>query len=281
VKIAYFTAGSLGAGHLSRGQAIRRALGRRGFRGQFTSFGPAAPFEAATSNLDYRPVTIDPAEVGDPRRAAGSELHHALAAFAPDLLLVDLFWAPLRHLARICEIWLILRRVPQKWIEGPANAPFDPSIYDAIFAIEPLGLTLPRLEQIDPVVVCNPDECRPRSALREWLHADEGELAVVAHAGQAGEIEQLVAAAGERKLHRLDLSAQRTLYPMAEWLGGADALFLGGGYNTFWEARWLGYDSRARFLPFPRRIDDQAWRVGCDLRPRENGADTLARRILS
>lgn len=281
MRIAYFTAGNLGAGHLSRAHAIRRALARRGFDGQFTAFGPTAPFEAAARELDYRALKIDAAEVCDPRRAPSSELHRAIVAFEPDLLLVDVFWAPLRHLPRACETWLLLRRVPAKWLEGPPMVRFDPSIYDAIVAIEPLDLPLPRLEQIAPVVICNPDECRPQNALREWLGAGDGELAVVAHAGQAGEIDELVRAAGDRRLHRLDLAAQRTLYPMAEWLGGADALFLGGGYNTFWEARWLGYDRRARFVPFARRNDDQAWRIGCDLQPRENGADTLARRILN
>jgi hypothetical protein len=56
----------------------------------------------------------------------------------------------------------------------------------------------------------------------------------------------------------------------------------GAGYNSFWEARWLGYADRTTFTAFARPIDDQVWRVReCGAHTmRENGADALARAIL-
>jgi hypothetical protein len=56
----------------------------------------------------------------------------------------------------------------------------------------------------------------------------------------------------------------------------------GAGYNAYWESKWLGFHHRCFFTPFPRPIDDQAWRVRecADHWPRENGADTLARWIV-
>ena len=80
----------------------------------------------------------------------------------------------------------------------------------------------------------------------------------------------------------LDLHAENALFPAAEWLGGADRIFAGGGYNAFWEGRWLGYGERIRHLPFPRSIDDQAGRLRAfgDRVPAANGADVLAASIV-
>jgi len=80
----------------------------------------------------------------------------------------------------------------------------------------------------------------------------------------------------------LDLHAENALFPAAEWLGGADRIFAGGGYNAFWEGRWLGYGERIRHLPFPRSIDDQAGRLLAfgDRVPAANGADVLAASIV-
>ncbi len=134
------------------------------------------------------------------------------------------------------------------------------------------------LERVDPVVVCNPDECEPPEALRRELGVPaERHLVVVAHAGELGEIESLRADGATV----CDLRQKDALFPLARWLGGADEIVCGAGYNAFWEARWLGYFPRARFTPFPRRIDDQAWRLhACaQVQMRGNGADTLARDI--
>ena len=71
-------------------------------------------------------------------------------------------------------------------------------------------------------------------------------------------------------------------FPLAEWLPGADAICTGAGYNSFWEARTLGYFDRTHFTPFSHHIDDQAWRVRecAHYSPKENGADRLAQWIL-
>ena len=76
-----------------------------------------------------------------------------------------------------------------------------------------------------------------------------------------------------------DATDPAALFPLAEWLSGADAICTGAGYNSFWEARWLGYYNRTRFTAFGRHIDDQEWRLTecADYTPKENGADQLAR----
>jgi hypothetical protein len=283
MRVAYFTAGTVGAGHLVRGVAIGRALGRRGFTGDYAMFGPPLPFPVA-GRTAYRATPVVEEEVRDRTRAPETEVARALAAFAPDLLLVDMFWGPLRHILPLagCECWLLVRTCPRTWFRGPRDTPFEPSQFRRMVAIEPFRHALLR-ERIDPVVVCNPDECRPPDALRERLgHAREVPLVVVTHAGLRGELEKIEEAAAGEPLARFDLFGPDAPFPIAEWLSGADRVHSGAGYNSFWEARWLGYAARTRFTPFARKIDDQTWRLATcrGYAMQENGADALASWIL-
>jgi hypothetical protein len=278
MRIAYFTGGDVGAGHLMRGLAVGRALRRAGVAAEYRMFGPQLRFPII-STLDYEVVPLVPAELRDAALAPSSALGRAITAYAPDLLIADLYWAPLRHLLPIagCEAWLLVRSCPPAWFGGPPDARFDPRLFARIIGIEPVhhdALT----EHVDPVVVCNADECRPAGALRSHLGVAPGApLVVITHAGVPGEIDQLADSASASVV-RFDLHGDAALFPLAEWLGDADAVIAGAGYNSFWEAQWLGWAPRTTFTPFPRKIDDQAWRIGvCGwYRMRANGADTLA-----
>jgi UDP:flavonoid glycosyltransferase YjiC (YdhE family) len=295
-RIAYVTAGTIGAGHLVRAVAISRALSRAGFRGELVVVGPPAPH---VFGLDHRAVRMVPRELGDAARAERSELHRVLSELQPDLVLVDLFWAPLVHVlpALRAPAWLLVRRVPQVWFEGPPGLPFSRARYERVIAIEP-GVVAPADECIEPVIAVNPDELLGREALRERLDVRPDEkLVVVAHAGAPGECS--VIATGEvardpsAKIHVFafdrphipgaEVHDGADVFPLASWLAGADAIVTGAGYNTFWEAQWLGHSARTRFVAFERPIDDQAWRLStCRTHvPRDNGADVLARRIVS
>jgi hypothetical protein len=287
MKIAYFTAGTVGAGHQVRGLAIRRGLVRSGFAGEFRAFGPEVSFPAARGAVEREVVTIEGDRTYQDRHLApASPLAEKLRAFAPDLLLVDLFWAPLYWILPqlSCPAWLLLRLCPPVWLQGPPGMPFRPEPFERILAIEPIEHLL-LTDRLDPIVVANLEDCRPPHALRELLARPSGRpLAVVAHAGQRGEIDALRDALGAAAPDAavLDLFAEGAPFPAAEWLGGADRIAQGAGYNSFWEAHWLGYAERTVFLPFKRSIDDQTRRLR-DFRstPKENGADRLARWILA
>jgi hypothetical protein len=277
MRVAYFTAGTVGAGHLVRGVALGRALRRRGAAVEYRMFGPPVPYAAAARD-DYEAVRIAEAELRDPTRARASTLAAALGAFRPDLLVVDLFWAPLRHVLPLpgCEAWLLVRCCPRAWFEGPPDTRWEPRQFARVVGIEPHRHAAVR-ETVEPVVVCNPEECRPASALRERLGVPANRRLVVAtHAGVRGEMAAV--AAGAETAVRMDLHAADALFPLAEWLGGADAVLAAAGYNAFWEARWLGYAARTRFTPLRRDVDDQAWRlhVCSGYAMRANGADVLA-----
>jgi hypothetical protein len=166
--------------------------------------------------------------------------------------------------------------VPPVWFTGPRGVPYEPGHFSRVIAIEPFQH--PAIgDTIDPVVICNRDESRPAQALRARLGtAPDEPLVVVTHAGARGEVQTL--ANGAEKAVRLDLFDPAALFPLAEWLSGADQVISAGGYNAYWEARWLGYASRTRFMALRRAIDDQAWRVraGDGYAMRANGADVLA-----
>ncbi len=283
MRIAYFTAGTIGAGHHVRGLAIGRALERAGFRGEYRTLGPPTRFGHVGLGTHVT-VELDPDELTDPARVEGSSLARALASFDPDVVLVDMFWAPLqRTLPRLRgEAWLLARTCVPVWFVGPKALPFDRSLYARVLAIEPSAPLDVAKETLEPIVIANPDECRPPGALRERFAVPEGtRLEVVMHAGLPGERGQLEASSGAGT-RVLDLYDADALFPAAEWLGGADAIACGAGYNSFWEARWLGYADRTTFRAFARPIDDQEKRVrtcGGHVM-RDNGADLLARALV-
>jgi len=291
MRVAYFTAGTVGAGHLVRGEAIRRGLARAGFPGQLRSFGPPTRFDAWTGG-DHVGVHVraDP-ELADPARAPASALGRALLGWDPDLLIVDMFWAPVRHLLGHlrCPAWLLVRTCPPVWLTGAGETRFDPGPWARIIAIEPIRSRV-LSDAIDPIVITNPDECRPASDLREILGVDgDSALVVVSHAGEPDERAQLErrvrarAPAGSTIVSLDPQGPLRGLFPAARVLGGADLIVSGAGYNSFWEAQWLGRDARTEFCAFPRTIDRQRLRVERfrGHRPRANGADTLARAVVA
>ena len=289
MRVGFFTAGTLGAGHLVHGLAIRRALARAGFRGTYRMFGPPQRFPAAAieADADWEDVAIVDADLLDPTRARASAVRRVLETFAPDVLLVDMFWAPLANVLPIagCEAWLLLRAMHPKWLVGPPGLPFDASRYARILGTEPAAATVAAQvlhEHIDPIVIVNPDEQRPRGALRERLGIDtERRLVAVAHAGIAGEASSFTPTVrADETLVTLDLHATDALFPVAAWLGDCDAIHVSAGYNAFWDAHWLGYWERTTFVSIARRNDDTFSRVKARGHVmKANGADTLARMI--
>ncbi len=278
MRIAYVTGGTVGAGHLVRGVAVGRALRRAGLDATYRMFGPPLPFPIAP-RLGYEPFPLEPGAYRNPAAARGSAIGTALAAYAPDLLIVDLYWAIVHHLLPLpdCEAWLLVRSVPKAWFGGPPDTRWDPKRFARVIGIEPMSNAALR-DRVDPIIVCNPDELQPRGALRARLAVpDDASLVVVTHAGTTGEIDALARGAGDAVV-RCDLFDDAALFPLAEWLRDADRVLAAAGYNSFWEARWLGWADRTTFTPLSRAIDDQHWRLAtCAAhRMQANGADTLA-----
>jgi hypothetical protein len=292
VRVAYFTGGTRGAGHLVRGLAIGRALERAGFAGELQLIAPAEPpfpaLRAAFGRARLAVAPIDPATVLDPDLAPSTELAATLTALAPDLVIVDMFWAPVRYILPLleAEAWLLLRSCPPVWLRGNQQVSFAPEQYRRVIAIEPIDGEV-FTDRIDPVVICNRDERRTRAELRERfaVPADRPIIAYT-HAGLPGEIDSLAGAhadlGGEPVVLRFDLYTDGAVFPLAPWIGAADLIHSSAGYNSYWEARWLGFSRKTVITVFRRQIDDPEWRVRvcAGHQMRENGADVLARWIM-
>lgn len=286
MRVAYFTAGSHGAGHLVRGVALWRAFQRQRADVQFRLFAPASGFDHIAADVHER-VVVDAAELRDPSRARSSRLATQLAAFAPDVLVVDLFWVPLAFVPLPCPAWLLLRSVPGFWLVGPKEARFDATRFERVLAIEPAP-GLERFEAIPPVVVANRDERRSRAELCTALAADPARpLHLVATAGLPTDEATLagVTPRAHAQVRVLQLATPVLPFPLAPWLAAlepGDQLVAAPGYNTFWEAQWLGFAQRTAWVPIKRVFDDAAWRAQLAAAPLvENGADWLARQLAS
>lgn len=299
-RVAYLTAGTVGAGHWMRGLALHRALVRGGARGRFLLASPSLDLPAiasandagASMTLEHRAIAVDSSRVVIPEEALASDAARALDAFGPELVVVDLFWLPFLHLVRSLRApaWLLLRRCPPAWFVGPPALRFDASAFARVIWTEPCADgPIERAARVEPIVIANPDEVVRDPALRVRLGAaSDRPLALVAHGGRAGEIDALESLAQERYgathvIARADLHAPGAPFPLAPWLPQADAIVAAAGYNLAWETVWLGVRARATLVPFPRSIDDQATRavVSAQHTMRDNGADQLARDALS
>lgn len=289
MKVAYFTGGTAGAGHVVRGIAIGRALERAGFDADYRLFVPVPPMAGilpATRPFAPMVCPVDSSEVLDPARAPVSKLAASLVDYSPDLLLVDLFWAPLLYILPLlqCEAWLIVRSCPPAWLRGNENIRFDSTQYARVIEIEPVGHPEIR-EQIEPVVICNPDEARTRDDVcSRWNIGNEKKIYVISHTGLDGENDELGADTDSQDniaVIRSDLHDPDSTFPLAIWLPSVDRIYCAAGYNSYWEARWMNYAHKTRLRVIGRQIDDPLSRVnaGRDYRMKANGADTLARSI--
>lgn len=286
MNVAYFTAATVGAGHLLRALSIERGLKRAGFEGTYRMIGPNPVLPDRLVPPNWRVVQIRHEEIAVPERAWETEIARELFDFEPDLLLVDIFWAPLLHILPVLNkpAWLIAGSMPSFWLQGPSHHPFDPEQYERIIAVEPF-LNLPVTDSVEPIVIVNPDERRPPEAIRKRYGVEPGQkLTVVVQAGLAGEAQELARREGDGDsvLAVLSLHDPEPLFPSAPWLTGADRIVSGAGYNVFWESKWLGHYDRTVFFPFPRTVDDHAWRLSAcsGVVMTANGADTLAGWIL-
>ena len=134
------------------------------------------------------------------------------------------------------------------------------------------------------MVVCNPDETKSREEFCAQFDVDSSrEIVAYSHAGLPGEMKALKDHGSDDGVEvvRCDLHAPDAVFPLAPWLANVDRVYCSAGYNSFWEARWLGFADRTTFSVFRRQIDDPLWRVKAnrDATMSENGADVLAEMI--
>ena len=285
MRIAYFTAGTHGAGHLMRGKAILAALERQNVAFEFRIFSPENSWNELAGDHLCR-VELETDLLRDAQRADTSALAQALRAWRPDLLLLDLFWVPLSLMTLPCPTWLLLRSVPTAWLVGPREARFDAGRYERIFAIEPAP-GLEAFESMGPVVYEKRWKPRTRDELCALVSTDSRRpLRLIVQAGVSTD-DALLQEAADRQGGGFIRVSPAILTPASPWLRtlrDGDQVIAGAGYNLYWESHYFGFHAHMRFVALPRRIDDQAWRVAGTHAPglfSVNGADRLASQVVS
>lgn len=284
MRIAYFTAGTHGAGHIVRGNAIGAALARQQIPHEFRIFSPDNRW-SYLAGVRVCPTQIQTDLLRDPLTANSSDVALALRSWQPDLLLIDLFWVPLSLVALPCPAWLLLRSVPAAWLVGPREARFNAERYQRVFAIEPAPGLEP-FEAIPPIVSEDVWQSRTREELCARLSLDVDEpLRLIVQAGLPSDDEMLQNEA-DRQGGGFVRVPPEILTPASPWLRtlrDGDRVIAGAGYNLYWESHYFGFLEHMHFVGLPRKIDDQAWRAslhGHAIVPTPNGADVLASQIV-
>lgn len=288
-----------GLGHLTRVGSLRGTLGLAGPITVLTSSSHVED-RRVVGDLRVVPLRIRRDDVA----ARRSWLQRTLADLRPELLVVDAFPAglageidaatvgpsiPAIHVARLLQ-WPAYRRV----------LPRDPVRYARVHVIEPLH------EDHHRYLEDHADEVTPLDLLTSpaldagdespWDGVAGGEVAanrprwLVAHTGPAAEVVELLAyardqaeAEGVRPLFVVATASDAMppaaadlvvidRYPVWPMFAEADRIVTAAGFNTMREL--AGHRGRHRFLPMPRRFDDQSERAR---RARQEVAASAAR----
>jgi hypothetical protein len=259
-----------GLGHLTRITATLHTLG----------IDPAEAVVLSTSRhgLDRR-VTgglgVSP--------TAPTEVSRALRELAPTELWVDAFPAGLggeltrstlpdsiattRHLARLL-----------RWDAYEPLVPSDPIVYDHTHVLEAVSAPHARYlgatsADVAPLALDDPP-ARVPDDVSAWFDRFERPRWLVAHTGPESEVIELLdyardQATAEREapsivvVSPLSISGAPTvdLYPAWPLFAEAERVVTGAGFNAMRQAHAVAGASRHRFLPFPRRFDDQVERA--------------------
>ncbi len=267
--ILWYAAGG-GLGHLVRARIAAAALRLEGPVTLLTD-SPFAADPRVRGGWEVEPL---PRAAGAGRGAGdpwAAPVRDAMARVRPRLVVLDAFpgglrgeWCgfhpgvPVLHLARRLR-WKEYART----LRGGA-----PPRIERVLRLEPLeGVHERALRAVagsidDLDLRCAPVDGPPRERRPRplWL---------VVHAGPPDEVATLVAyardvAAAEGVRPRIervvpDDAGRLAVFPAAPRFPAADRVFTGCGFNAMREGAALG--ERHRFLPFPRRYDDQPWRA--------------------
>lgn len=273
-----------GLGHLTRVQSLRHTLGLDGPVTVVTS-SVHADDDRVVGGLRTVALTIR----RDDLAARRSWLQRTLAELEPTLIVVDAFPAglggeidattvpisvPLVHVARLLR-WSAYRRV----------LPRDPVRYERSYVLEPLHAEHQRhlVERSGDVLALDLVDPPPEgsmSALSAWpaaAPAGDRPRWLIAHAGPASEVAELVAYARDQAeaesvtpilvvaspLGAAPPAAPDLVlldrYPVWPLFGSADRIVTAAGFNVM--RQLAGHRDRHRFVAMPRRYDDQPERA--------------------
>ncbi len=291
MKILYYTSSATGSGNLVLGISIAHALRRCGVHADFTILTSGLQFAGLADRMSVRHIEIpfeDEAQLS-PGAYPSSELFKAVTAFNPDVLIVMMHWFMFSSFIQElpCRKVFLSRQVDERFFSmdlGGTTLAFRPGDWDLTLAIEPFPTSQP-FRKIDPIVIRNQDEIFPREKALKVLGLKEGRKhCLFAFNGAPGEFEEnkktysYLEDVGYSMVYSTNF--QGGLFPVVDYFNAFDMIVCGAGYNAFWEA--VFFEKEAIFIPYPRRFENQAWRVeNCqDYAFTRNGADELVEMML-
>jgi hypothetical protein len=264
----YYALGG-GLGHLTRAQAVLRALRCEGEAAILT----ASPFARDPRVTGGLPIVQVPRRFRHDRGGLGRWIAATIAALAPDQLIVDSF--PGGILGELCELDLppavhVARRL--RWDVYKRRLAEALPRFEQTLMVEPLAADHGRRLRatsaaIAPLELPRITESEPLLDLPHWLVVHSGpDHETVELARYASELQALerstapILVISPARPSRLPPRAQwRDLYPAARHFRHAERIVTAAGFNAIHET--AAVRDRHRCLPFERKLDDQFGRA--------------------
>ncbi|MBF9018321.1 MULTISPECIES: hypothetical protein [unclassified Oceanispirochaeta] len=293
IKIASLHFGS-GGGHIFGGltlwQTFKIYLKEPFHYSLLTDSVIELPFVDET--LEVIPIVAEPEKMWG--RDRETMLYQYLKHIDPDLIIVDNIWFPVKPFLHefSAKTAIYFWFLPQQWFQTP---PLDDGISHSFQAEDyDLPCTIdPHFHQdgclnIPPVINIHQSNLQPPEIIRSVLEVpDNKKLALVAHNGHEGEIEDILKNADIdpdeyclRSISSFD-DVSKKLFPLSHYMSGIDLAIGGCGYHFFYETKF--YKIPTIYIPQPRIGNEQHWRFEhcIDYEGPFNGADILVEKLLA
>jgi len=292
LKIVSFNFG-VGAGHFFGGltlwQSLKINLGKDFHFSLLHDLPIDVPFEDET--LEPLLIPLEPDSLFQDTKS--TILYQYLKHLDPDLIIVDTIWivaAPFLDLFKAKKVFYSVY-MPNFWFgfhpwDTEMNFPFHADQFDLCLSRDP-GFSFDSSINIAPVINVPESLIKPPEIIRSVLSVPEDKkLALVAHNGEEGEIEGIIAHVDLdlkeyclRSISSHD-DASKSLFPLSHYMSGIDLAIGGCGDHFFYETKF--YKIPSIYLPQPRIGNEQHWRLeNClDYEGPYDGADQMIKMIL-
>ena len=281
-----------GGGHFFGGLALWRAFRRTCKNFHFTLLTDSVlDVPEQDDSLEIIRINIEKKRLYS--RDRETMLYTILKELDPDILIVDQVWFPLQPIIGDfkCLKSIFFRYVVDQWFQTPPlpdGKPryFNPENYDLVYSVEP-SFSVPGSIHLPPILGVHPDDVKPPELIRNAFYIPEGKkMALLAHAGFKGEMDQILEQAeidkDEYEIVSLDVEDERnvSLFPLAHYLSGVDLAIGGCGYGFLYET--LFYGMKSLYFPQNRGMGDQIWRYkhNQDYKGPFDGADKMVQSLL-
>lgn len=285
MNIVYYTSGVSGFGRLLIGASIGNALKRSNIKCNFTIV--SYPVKKQLIN-DFRHIAVPYEHEFELSKEYFHKtvIYKKLKKLKPDILIVNHLWFILYNFIDEldCKKIYLSDQVDDGFFNislslKNEDLKFTDVGFNKVIAIEPFTSSI-EMEQINPLIMKNPDEIMTRNDALDRLNRDGNtKLALYGLDGHPHDSENIRKKYAYLKNEGYEMIYPSNygddIYPFSDYYNALDFLVYGAGYSQVWEAVY--FNKKAAFEPLKLRHSDQADRVknARDFHFTENGADQL------